>query len=84
MEVNALVKMLKNFLIVTAVAVTIILDVVIVPVRSHEHIQERWWYHYDLTYPQGAKQWKSLDRPFTTLEECLQFVGQGPWAKGEH
>ena len=76
-------KMLKNFLIVTAVAATIVLDVAILPVKSREHRQEHWWYHYGMSYRDG-KHWTVLNRPFTTLEECLQFVGQGPWAKGEH
>jgi hypothetical protein len=44
---------------------------------------ERWFYHYDLSY-HGRKTWKTLDRPFSTLRECMRFVGQGPWAKGEH
>jgi hypothetical protein len=45
---------------------------------------QRWYYHYDLTYDHSGKTWKTLDRPFSTLKECLRFVDEGPWAKGEH
>ena len=54
MEVYALVKVLKNFLVVTAVAATIVLDVAMLPVKSHEHPQERWCYHYGMSYRDGS------------------------------
>lgn len=43
----------------------------------------RWYLHYEMSYT-GGKHWQTVQRAFGSLEDCLQFVGQGSWAKAEH
>jgi hypothetical protein len=64
-------------------AATIFFSIATGVVTPGVRVPERWFYHYDLSY-HGGKTWKTLDHPFSTLRECSRFVGQGPWAKGEH
>ena len=70
---------LKIALFVAAIFFSVATDIVTPSVRA----PQRWFYHYNLSY-HGGKSWKTLGRPFSTLEECVRFAGQGPWAEGEH
>jgi hypothetical protein len=42
----------------------------------------RWFLHYGLTY--GPKRWETYPAGFDNIEECVQFVAEAPWSRGEH
>ena len=69
-------------IVVVAVAFTALFVEVVA--SGEKGIERRWFLHYDLSYSGGQKSWKTPDHAFPTLEDCLQFVGQGSWAKAEH
>ena len=43
----------------------------------------RWFLHYGMSCA-GGKHWRTPAYQFATLEDCVQFVEQGSWAKAEH
>ncbi len=73
-------------LVVVIVVVVVAFTVLFVDVvaSGEKGIEPRWFLHYDLSYLGGQKSWKTPDHAFPTLEDCLQFVGRGSWAKAEH
>ena len=73
-------------LVVVIVAVVVAFTTLFVDVvaSGEKGIEPRWFLHYDLSYSGGQKSWQTPDHAFPTLEDCLQFVGQGSWAKAEH
>jgi len=69
--------------VVLAMVVTFLATSVEIVTPSTRGPADRWFVHYGVSYV-GGKHWQTPGYRFDTLEGCVQFVGQGPWAKAEH